>query len=86
MNNSLYENCNLCSRNCGVNRFEKRGFCGETSEIKIACGTLHFGEEPPITVLGGSGTIFVTGCNLRCAFCQNYQISQKGMGKNLSTD
>ena len=43
MKNSLYENCNLCPRNCGVNRFEKTGFCGETSEIKIACGTLHFG-------------------------------------------
>ena len=86
MNNSLYENCNLCPRMCGVNRFEKLGFCRESSELKIACATLHFGEEPPITVLGGSGTIFVTGCNLRCAFCQNYQISQKGMGKNLSTD
>ena len=86
MKNSLYENCNLCPRNCGVNRFEKTGFCGETSEIKIACGTLHFGEEPPVTALGGSGTIFLTGCNLRCAFCQNYQISQKGMGKTLSVD
>ena len=55
MNNSLYENCNLCPRNCGVNRFEKRGFCGETSEIKIACGTLHFGEEPCISGNNGEG-------------------------------
>lgn len=48
----------------------------------MAC--LHFGEEPPITVHGGSGTIFISGCNLGCAFCQNYQISQQGMGADLS--
>ncbi|MCR4789864.1 MAG: radical SAM protein, partial [Treponemataceae bacterium] len=77
-----YKSCTLCPRNCGVNRLEgELGFCRETADLRIATATIHFGEEPPITVLGGSGTIFITGCNLRCAFCQNYQISQNGMGK-----
>ncbi|MBQ9239516.1 MAG: radical SAM protein [Treponema sp.] len=56
------------------------GFCGESDEIRIASAGLHFGEEPLVTARGGSGTIFFTGCTLRCAFCQNYQISQNGMG------
>ena len=65
-NLSVYENCTLCPRNCGINRLKgKTGFCCETADLKIASAGLHFGEEPPITVLGGSGTIFVTGCNLR---------------------
>lgn len=80
-----YKNCTLCPRNCGIDRTAgKTGFCGETAVIKAASACLHFGEEPPITVNGGSGTIFLTGCNLRCAFCQNYQISQCGMGAELS--
>jgi putative pyruvate formate lyase activating enzyme len=54
----------------------ERGFCGETAELRIAAASIHRGEEPPITGRGGSGTIFVSGCNLGCAFCQNYQISQ----------
>ena len=82
-----YNNCSLCPRNCGVNRLDGgRGFCGETAELRVASAGLHFGEEPPITVLGGSGTIFITGCNLRCAFCQNYQISQNGMGRTVSIE
>lgn len=81
-----YQNCNQCPRNCSVNREKQKGFCLETQELKIASATLHFGEEPLITVHGGSGTIFVTGCNLRCAFCQNYQISQQGMGKSVSLE
>ncbi len=62
------------------------GFCFEKAAVRIAWAGLHFGEEPPITHTGGSGTIFITGCNLRCAFCQNYQISQQGMGKEVSQD
>lgn len=82
-----YDSCKLCSRNCSVNRnLGQKGFCKETSALKIACAMKHFGEEPPITAKGGSGTIFVTGCNLRCAFCQNYQISQQGMGKEVSVE
>lgn len=81
-----YNPCLLCPRKCGVDRTKNAGFCGEKSELKIAVACLHFGEEPLITVKGGSGTIFVTGCNLRCAFCQNYQISQKGMGRAVTVE
>ena len=81
-----YARCLQCPRACGVNRAAgKTGFCGESAELRIALACLHFGEEPLITVRGGSGTIFFTGCNLRCAFCQNYQISQQGMGAAVST-
>ncbi|WP_294428415.1 radical SAM protein [uncultured Treponema sp.] len=83
---SLYENCRQCPRNCGINRTSSVGFCKEPSQIRIAVACLHFGEEPLITVHGGSGTIFLTGCNLRCAFCQNYQISQQGMGAAVSKE
>jgi putative pyruvate formate lyase activating enzyme len=80
-----YESCAICPRACGVNRNKgERGFCGETAELRVAWAGLHFGEEPPITGKGGSGTIFITGCNLRCKFCQNYQISQDGMGRAVS--
>jgi putative pyruvate formate lyase activating enzyme len=83
---SLYHECVQCPRNCRTDRENgKKGFCGETEELRIAVACLHFGEEPLVTVHGGSGTIFLTGCNLRCAFCQNYQISQQGMGKTVST-
>lgn len=85
-NCDLYTNCRQCPRNCGVNRSSTTGFCKEPSDIRIATACLHFGEEPLITVHGGSGTIFLTGCNLRCAFCQNYQISQQGMGANVSIE
>lgn len=83
----FYSECLQCPRKCGVNRLQKKcGFCGETNEVRIASACLHFGEEPFITVHGGSGTIFFTGCTLHCAFCQNYQISQNGMGKTVSKD
>jgi len=75
MNN--YKSCELCPRNCGVDRTAgETGFCGETADLRLAAALLHFGEEPPLVGKGGSGTIFVSGCNLGCVFCQNYQISQ----------
>lgn len=84
---NFYSNCKQCPRNCNVDRTNgKLGFCGESDKIRIAFAGLHFGEEPLVTVFGGSGTIFFTGCTLRCAFCQNYKISQDGMGKIVSTD
>ena len=71
-----YENCLLCPRNCGVNREAgKFGYCGETAELRIAFAGIHYGEEPPLRGSGGSGTIFVAGCNLGCAFCQCFQLS-----------
>lgn len=82
-----YKNCNLCPRNCGVDRTSGQlGFCKENSDLRLAVAMKHFGEEPPLTCRGGSGTIFVTGCNLRCAFCQNYQISQHGYGKVVTIE
>ena len=84
---NLYSECRQCPRKCGVNRFAgKSGFCLENADLKVSVACLHFGEEPPVTVHSGSGTIFLTGCNLRCAFCQNYQISQQGMGKSVSKE
>jgi len=80
-----YEHCTACPKRCGVNRNAgERGFCGETAELRIAWAGLHFGEEPPVSGAGGSGTIFLTGCNLRCVFCQNFQISQEGMGRAVT--
>lgn len=84
MEENFYHNCVQCPRKCGADRDNgKTGFCGETDNLKIASAGLHFGEEPLITVFGGSGTIFFTGCTLKCSFCQNYQISQQGMGANV---
>jgi len=70
--------CICCPRNCGANRIEgKLAVCQVGAEIRISHAGLHFGEEPPISGTRGSGTIFFAGCNLRCVFCQNYQISQE---------
>lgn len=69
----------------GVTAHAPCGFCGESNTLRIALACLHFGEEPLVTVHGGSGTIFLTGCNLRCAFCQNYQISQQGVGAPVTS-
>jgi putative pyruvate formate lyase activating enzyme len=77
----------LCPRNCGTNRINgETAYCGETAELKIAAATIHRGEEPPVTGIGGSGTIFITGCTLGCKFCQNWQISQKAMGTSINLD
>lgn len=82
-----YKSCTLCPRNCKVDRTAGQlGFCKQSADLKIACAMRHFGEEPPVTAKGGSGTIFVTGCNLQCAFCQNYQISQHGFGKTVTVE
>lgn len=87
MSSALYKACRLCPRNCGAPRANgAAGFCSEPAMVRAGVACLHFGEEPPITVFGGSGTIFISGCNLGCAYCQNYQISQQGMGAVLSRD
>ena len=81
---SLYKKCTLCPRSCGVDRTAGNlGFCRESDVMRIACATLHHGEEPPITGKGGSGTIFFTGCTLQCRFCQNHQISRGGIGREV---
>ena len=86
----LYKSCKLCPRFCGVDRAAgEKGFCGESGSLRLAAAVLHSGEEPPIAGKGGSGTIFVSGCNLGCVFCQNHQISQGGgasLGGEVSTE
>jgi len=74
---ALYANCQLCPRACGTDRLASSGgFCGEGAELRLAFAGLHRGEEPPLSGKGGSGAVFVSGCNLGCVFCQNGQISQ----------
>ena len=68
-------NCNLCPRKCGVNRNLYKGYCGRKEKITVARSALHFWEEPVISGTKGSGTVFFTGCSLRCSFCQNHEIS-----------
>lgn len=73
---SLLSNCTLCPRECGVNRLENEiGFCGTGKLVRVASYGPHFGEEQPLVGDHGSGTIFFSGCNLNCCFCQNYDIS-----------
>lgn len=74
---TLYKECRLCPRACGTDRFTVRGACGESARLSIETAVLHSGEEPCISGSNGSGTIFFTGCGLRCIFCQNMEISQK---------
>jgi len=77
----ILESCTLCPRRCKVNRLAgKLGFCLSGTEVVISSAGPHYGEEPPISGSKGSGAIFFTGCNLRCLFCQNYQISQEYEG------
>ena len=78
--------CDLCPRNCLVNRYEKVGFCRAKAKLKIALASIHMWEEPVISGRDGSGTIFFSHCNLGCIFCQNYKISQLGKGYELSVE
>ena len=78
--------CNLCPRECGVNRTDQLGFCKCSSQIKVARAALHFGEEPCISGIRGSGTVFFSGCTLRCCYCQNYNIANVGFGKKISAE
>jgi putative pyruvate formate lyase activating enzyme len=78
------KSCSLCPRRCRVNRLEgETGLCGQGAEAKVARALPHFGEEPPISGMGGAGTVFFSGCALRCRYCQNYQISQEKLGDAL---
>ena len=77
------QNCKLCPVECGANRLTGVGACG-VSELRIAKYYLHPFEEPCISFQKGSGTIFFTGCNLRCAFCQNYEVSRAKHGKTIT--
>lgn len=81
----LLESCTLCPRKCRVNRLEgEEGYCGAGKDLVVSSVFPHFGEEPPLVGMNGSGTIFLTHCNLLCVFCQNYDISHQGQGQKIS--
>ena len=79
--------CSDCPRRCGARRGETgNGFCGMGAEPVLARAALHFDEEPVISGTRGAGTVFFSGCSLKCAFCQNYEISHGGFGKRVNID
>ena len=81
------EKCKLCPRECGGNRLENKiGMCGGGANVKIALASIHKFEEPCISGTRGSGTVFFSNCNLKCKFCQNYEISQQGRGKEITIE
>jgi len=82
---ALLESCMLCPRTCRVNRLKgERGTCRAGHRPEISSYSPHFGEEKPLVGIHGSGTIFLTHCNLRCSFCQNFSISHLGEGREVS--
>lgn len=84
---SILNKCVLCPRKCSVNRNKgKTGFCRSGSELIISSISPHFGEERPLVGSGGSGTVFLTNCNLGCIYCQNYDISHLGYGKKTNPE
>jgi putative pyruvate formate lyase activating enzyme len=79
--------CDLCPRECGVDRLAgERGYCGSGATAEISSAGPHYGEEPPLVGRGGSGTIFLTHCGLRCVFCQNDDISHEGRGREIDAE
>lgn len=74
-------NCRICPRECGANRLDgKKGYCHIANGIKVSKAFLHHWEEPCVSGRNGSGTVFFSGCNMGCVFCQNYEISQRRYG------
>ncbi len=78
--------CRCCPRKCNTDRSEAVGVCGVGKDLKIARAGLHYGEEPCISGTNGSGTIFFSGCSLKCVMCQNYQISHEAFGEYVNTN
>jgi putative pyruvate formate lyase activating enzyme len=84
---ALMERCELCPRMCGVNKLRgEKGVCRANDRLEISSYNPHFGEERPLVGKGGSGTIFMSNCSLRCVFCINWHISQGGEGSTRSLD
>ena len=79
--------CTLCPRRCGAERTETEGhgFCGMPAGLRVARAALHLWEEPPLSGTRGSGTVFFSGCTLRCCYCQNREISAGGFGRAITT-
>ncbi len=85
--NSIMDHCTLCPRNCGANRLQGQvGYCGQTAAIFAARAALHMWEEPCLSGSEGSGTVFFSGCPLRCVYCQNHNIALGQTGKEISTE
>lgn len=78
--------CNICPRKCNIDRSKANGYCMVGEDVKISRSSLHMWEEPCISGQEGSGTIFFSGCNLRCVYCQNREISRGNVGKTVSVD
>lgn len=84
--NQLYTNCTLCPRNCNINRYFALGVCRCSDLLRAARAGLHFYEEPFLSGTNGSGTVFFSGCSLRCIYCQNGQISLENHGFDISIE
>jgi len=83
--NSHMSDCTLCPRTCHADRSKGLvGYCGQTAELSAARAALHFWEEPCISGVSGSGTVFFSGCNMKCRFCQNHNIAIGNAGKHIS--
>ncbi len=82
---NIYENCTICPRACGVDRTRELGFCASGNEVKVSRVQRHRFEEPAICGGGGAGTVFFSGCNLRCVFCQNSAISRESVGREFDS-
>ena len=80
----MAKSCNLCPRNCNIDRTKNLGFCKMPDSIYVARAALHFWEEPCISGTEGSGTVFFSGCNLRCVYCQNHDIAHECFGKEIT--
>ncbi len=80
----MLEKCTICPHKCGINRNKQIGRCKATNKVKIALYSIHNFEEPCISGENGSGTIFFSNCNMNCVYCQNYEISQQGRGKEIT--
>lgn len=78
--------CRLCPRECGVDRRQKTGICGVGYLPKVSNIVLHKGEEPPISGKDGAGTVFFSGCPMKCVYCQNMGFSQRGVGREIELD
>lgn len=80
------QRCTICPRMCSTDRNSAAGYCGAGNQVRLAKACLHSWEEPCISGTMGSGTIFFSNCNMKCVFCQNHDISQKGYGKEVSIE
>lgn len=80
------ERCDMCARNCNVNRHVKTGVCGQKTEARMTNAVLHFGEEPPLVKTGGAGAVFFSGCGMKCVYCQNFGFSQLNVGNDLTSE